>query len=115
MTGETFIALLVFLYPLAYSPRPGNVFFAAIGESKGLRATVPALALARSIGDERCAHGVFPVWRAGTASAEAHWAEDRVMRLLLAWKECQGRIRRAMEILVLGPVEARVNGQSVPI
>lgn len=38
------IALLVFLFPLAYSPGPGNAFFAAIGASRGLRATVPALA-----------------------------------------------------------------------
>ncbi|MEV6796597.1 LysE family translocator [Streptomyces sp. NPDC051320] len=38
------IALLVFLFPLAYSPGPGNAFFAAIGATRGLRATVPALA-----------------------------------------------------------------------
>lgn len=44
MTAEMFIALLVFLFPLAYSPGPGNAFFAAIGASKGVRATVPALA-----------------------------------------------------------------------
>ena len=44
MTAETFIALLVFLFPLAYSPGPGNAFFASIGASKGVRATVPSLA-----------------------------------------------------------------------
>lgn len=44
VTIEAFIALLVFLFPLAYSPGPGNAFFAAIGASKGLRAAVPALA-----------------------------------------------------------------------
>lgn len=44
MTADTFIALLVFLFPLAYSPGPGNAFFAAIGASKGVRATVPAVA-----------------------------------------------------------------------
>lgn len=44
MTIDTVIALLVFLFPLAYSPGPGNAFFAAIGASKGLKATVPALA-----------------------------------------------------------------------
>lgn len=44
MTAEMFFALLVFLFPLAYSPGPGNAFFAAIGASKGVRATVPALA-----------------------------------------------------------------------
>lgn len=43
MTAETFIALLVFLFPLAYSPGSGNAFFAAIGASKGLKAAVPAL------------------------------------------------------------------------
>jgi threonine/homoserine/homoserine lactone efflux protein len=44
MTIETFVALLVFLLPLAYSPGPGNAFFAAIGASRGVRAAVPALA-----------------------------------------------------------------------
>ncbi len=36
-------ALLVFLFPLAYSPGPGNTFFAAIGAARGPRAAVPAL------------------------------------------------------------------------
>ncbi|MBR22161.1 MAG: lysine transporter LysE [Leifsonia sp.] len=43
MTPETVVALLVFLFALAYSPGPGNAFFAAIGASRGLRAAVPAL------------------------------------------------------------------------
>lgn len=43
MTGGTLFALLAFLFPLAYSPGPGNTFFAAIGASKGLRAAVPGL------------------------------------------------------------------------
>lgn len=38
------IALLVFLFPLAYSPGPGNMFFAANGARFGLRATLPASA-----------------------------------------------------------------------
>lgn len=37
------LALLIFLFPLAYSPGPGNAFFAAIGASKGVRAAVPSL------------------------------------------------------------------------
>lgn len=43
MTVETFLALLIFLFPLAYSPGPGNAFFAAIGATRGLKAAVPAL------------------------------------------------------------------------
>ena len=39
---EMFIALLLFLFPLAYSPGPGNIFFAATGARYGLRATLPA-------------------------------------------------------------------------
>lgn len=35
-------ALLVFLFPLAYSPGPGNMFFAAMGARSGLAATLPA-------------------------------------------------------------------------
>jgi threonine/homoserine/homoserine lactone efflux protein len=36
-------ALVIFLLPLAYSPGPGNAFFASIGASHGLRAAIPAL------------------------------------------------------------------------
>ena len=39
---ETSIALILFLFPLAYSPGPGNVFFAANSARFGFRATVPA-------------------------------------------------------------------------
>jgi len=39
---EITVALLLFLLPLAYSPGPGNLFFAAIGGRFGLRASVPA-------------------------------------------------------------------------
>ncbi|WP_135501024.1 LysE family translocator [Roseovarius aestuariivivens] len=35
-------ALLLFLLPLAYSPGPGNMFFAANGARFGFRATIPA-------------------------------------------------------------------------
>ena len=37
---ETTIALVVFLFPLAYSPGPGNMFFAANGARFGFRATL---------------------------------------------------------------------------
>jgi len=37
-------ALLVFLFPLAYSPGPGNLFFAAAGARFGARATIAASA-----------------------------------------------------------------------
>jgi threonine/homoserine/homoserine lactone efflux protein len=36
------LPLLLFLLPLAYSPGPGNMVFAAIGGRFGLRASVPA-------------------------------------------------------------------------
>ncbi|ARE39540.1 Transporter, LysE family [Rhodovulum sp. P5] len=41
MLGIT-VALIVFLAPLAYSPGPGNLFFAASAARFGLRATWPA-------------------------------------------------------------------------
>ena len=37
---EISIALVIFLFPLAYSPGPGNMFFAANGARYGLRATL---------------------------------------------------------------------------
>ena len=36
------LTLLIFLFPLAYSPGPGNLFFAANGARFGFWATVPA-------------------------------------------------------------------------
>jgi len=39
---QTIVALVLFLFPLAYSPGPGNMFFAANGARFGFRATVPA-------------------------------------------------------------------------
>lgn len=36
------VTLLIFLFPLAYSPGPGNLFFAAIGARSGWRAALPA-------------------------------------------------------------------------
>ncbi|MCR8550366.1 LysE family translocator [Salipiger sp. P9] len=42
MTLPTIAALLLFLLPLAWSPGPGNMSFAANGARFGLRATLPA-------------------------------------------------------------------------
>lgn len=39
---ESVVALLLFLFPLAWSPGPGNMFFAALGARFGALATVPA-------------------------------------------------------------------------
>jgi threonine/homoserine/homoserine lactone efflux protein len=39
---ELTLALILFLFPLAYSPGPGNMFFAAIGGRFGVRASGPA-------------------------------------------------------------------------
>jgi threonine/homoserine/homoserine lactone efflux protein len=43
MGFEATIALIIFLFPLAYSPGPGNAFFASIGATHGLQAAIPAL------------------------------------------------------------------------
>ncbi len=39
---ETAMALIIFLFPLAYSPGPGNMFFAANGARFGFAATIPS-------------------------------------------------------------------------
>lgn len=39
---QTTVGLVIFLIPLAYSPGPGNMFFAANGARFGFRSTVPA-------------------------------------------------------------------------
>lgn len=42
MTSIQFIAIVSFLFPLAYSPGPGNLSFAAAGASGGFRSTLAA-------------------------------------------------------------------------
>lgn len=39
---ERAVALVLFLFPLAWSPGPGNMFFAALGARFGVLATLPA-------------------------------------------------------------------------
>ena len=39
---ELTIALIIFLFPLAYSPGPGNMFFAANGAKFGFKETIPS-------------------------------------------------------------------------
>ena len=43
MSFNVLVALIVFLFPLAYSPGPGNSFFAAVGARSGLKGAIPAL------------------------------------------------------------------------
>lgn len=42
MTLSTFITIIIFLFPLAYSPGPGNLFFAINGAQFGYRRTMRA-------------------------------------------------------------------------
>lgn len=42
MAFPHFITLVIFLFPLAYSPGPGNMFFAALGAHSGMIASFPA-------------------------------------------------------------------------
>ncbi len=44
MTPDLIVPLVIFLAPLAFSPGPGNMFFATLGAASGLRGAVPALA-----------------------------------------------------------------------
>ncbi len=44
MSSTGTLALIAFLFPLAYSPGPGNQFFAALGARSGLKGVVPSLA-----------------------------------------------------------------------
>ncbi|MEM7194302.1 MAG: LysE family transporter, partial [Pseudomonadota bacterium] len=41
---EYYLSMIVFLFPLAYSPGPGNIFFASCGASVGFRNSLAALA-----------------------------------------------------------------------
>ncbi len=40
---ELIIALIIFLFPMAYSPGPGNMFFAANGARFGFKKIIPAI------------------------------------------------------------------------
>ncbi len=61
------LLLLVFLFPLAWSPGPGNTFFAALGASRGTRATVlPLLGFVGSLCLLWLAYGLLRRdWRRG--------------------------------------------------
>lgn len=54
------IAFLTFLFPLAYSPGPGNMVFAANGARFGIRATLRA-----SAGHHIATWGGQPRWGPG--------------------------------------------------
>lgn len=43
MTTTQSLGLIAFLFPLAFSPGPGNSYFAALGAARGLRGSLPAL------------------------------------------------------------------------
>ncbi len=71
---ELTTALILFLFPLVYSPGPGNLFFAANGARFGLRSTIPAttgyhvatwlVTVAMGLGFAAVIHkypGIFPI------------------------------------------------------
>ncbi|MBP6995532.1 MAG: LysE family transporter [Phycicoccus sp.] len=43
MTATQSLGLIAFLFPLAFSPGPGNSYFAALGAARGLRGSLAAL------------------------------------------------------------------------
>lgn len=83
----TLLTLLIFLFPLAYSPGPGNLFFAAIGASLGWRAAIPALTgyhLATLLA--ALAVGAGMLVATGTAISAALTFAGTGYMLWLAWK-----------------------------
>lgn len=100
------LALLVFLFPLAYSPGPGNMVFAANAARFGIGATITAtlgyhvatwvvtLAIGAGIG---AAAGMSP-----PLMATIRWAGAAYV-LWLAWTFLQaGRVRRTMAARPMG-------------
>lgn len=88
MTQST-IALLAFLFPLAYSPGPGNMFFAATGARFGFRATLRANAgyhLATWVVTVAIGLGFAAVIERSPAALDAlTWAGSAFV-LCLAWR-----------------------------
>ena len=100
--------LLLFLFPLAWSPGPGNLFFAATGARFGMRATLPAsagyhaatwaISLCIGLGFVGLAGGAPQVLRV-TQIAGAGFV------LWLAWKTLRaGMIGDAQAVRPVGPL-----------
>ena len=100
---ELTVALVLFLFPLAYSPGPGNMFFAAIGGRFGACASIPAWAgyhlatfvvtVAVGVGFAAIARGsaevfeimrylgaAYVLWLAATFLRAGATADDRTVR-----------------------------------
>lgn len=86
--SQTLFALVLFLIPLAYSPGPGNLLFAANGARFGFRATLPLNAgyhLATWVVTFAIGLGFFAVLeRAPGATLALKWAGG-IYVLRLAW------------------------------
>ncbi|WP_322865491.1 LysE family translocator [Aquicoccus sp. G2-2] len=84
----TIAALIVFLFPLAYSPGPGNMFFAANGARFGMKATMPAnfgYHVATWIVTAAIGLGALAAFTSQPAAFQALKALGSVYVLWLAW------------------------------
>lgn len=109
VTVASVVALLVFLFLLAFSPGPGNAFFAGIGTARGPRAAVPALAgyhvatlvvtvaIGLGMGATVLRHPAVPTILAALGSVYVLW---------LAWQF----FRSARDVQTSGPARAVRNG-----
>ena len=96
MTDST-LALLAFLFPLAYSPGPGNMVFAANGARFGIRATVPANA-----GYHLATWGVTAAIGFGFAAA---MARTPAILEIIRWGGCGYVLYLAWGFLHAGPAD----------
>jgi threonine/homoserine/homoserine lactone efflux protein len=83
------VALMAFLFPLAYSPGPGNMFFAALGARFGTVATLPANAgyhIATLVVTGLLGLGLVSAVHPGTALFVGLKLAGSVYVMWLAWK-----------------------------
>jgi threonine/homoserine/homoserine lactone efflux protein len=83
------VALMAFLFPLAYSPGPGNMFFAALGARFGTVVTLPANAgyhIATLVVTGLLGLGLVSAVHPGTALFVGLKLAGSVYVMWLAWK-----------------------------
>jgi threonine/homoserine/homoserine lactone efflux protein len=88
------VALMAFLFPLAYSPGPGNMFFAALGARFGTVVTLPANAgyhIATLVVTGLLGLGLVSAVHPGTAFFVGLKLAGSVYVMWLAWKMATSR------------------------
>ena len=95
-------ALVLFLFPLAYSPGPANLAFAALGARHGLRATLVPM-----IGYHLATFAVTLAFGLGAAKLGGQWGG------WLKWAGATWMLRLAWMLATAGPIRNNASARAI--